>query len=510
MVPPVRNLAATTPAAYSPASSKGVTPTRTLHQNSLSVVIGKYCTPIFMLMSDYVAVVLALTMAWYLRATILPLTFTSLTPFSIDEKYVFDAIPLCYILLLAYEGMYVRRIPFWQETEYLFKICVFATSLVVALAYFMGYAGYVSRMFILMTWILSFLFLTFSRYWIKRALILVGLWQKPVVIVGAGKTAELLARSFNGDPHTGYKIVGLIEDNFHERPLVYRYPYMGAFAQAEQAILRSGVDEVFIAVPGLDREKLLDLVYRIQPCVKNLNIVPDLLGFPLGNLTIDSLFNEKLLLLKTKNNLISLPNKVVKRLFDAVFSMILFPVLLPILLLISLMIRLDSPGPILHIANRMGKNGYYFSCYKFRSMYINSDTMLEKYLNDNPGAKQHWEMYAKLKGYDPRITRVGKWLRKYSLDELPQIMNVIKGEMSLVGPRPYLPRERGGMGLSVGVILGTVPGITGLWQVSGRNEIEFQGRLLLDCWYVRNWSVWLDMVLLCKTVKVILTGKGAY
>ena len=141
---------------------------------------------------------------------------------------------------------------------------------------------------------------------------------------------------------------------------------------------------------------------------------------------------------------------------------------------------------------------------------VDHGALLEEYLQDNPAAADEWEKFAKLKDFDPLLTKMGKWLRKYSLDELPQILNVIKGDMSLVGPRPYLPRERERMGYCLNVIQTTVPGITGLWQVSGRNQISFEDRLHMDMWYVRNWSFWQDVVLLAKTLDVVVNRKGAY
>lgn len=149
-------------------------------------------------------------------------------------------------------------------------------------------------------------------------------------------------------------------------------------------------------------------------------------------------------------------------------------------------------------------------CYKFRSMYMNADRILLDFLGKHPEAEQEWKEFQKLRGDDPRVTKVGKFIRKYSLDELPQIFNVIKGDMSLVGPRPYLPREKRKIGNYLPIICMTTPGITGLWQVSGRNDIKFNGRLQLDSWYVRNWSLWQDIVLLFKTIGVVFGRKGAY
>ncbi len=206
----------------------------------------------------------------------------------------------------------------------------------------------------------------------------------------------------------------------------------------------------------------------------------------------------------------SLVNESLKRAFDIIISILLLPFVLPIIGLIAILIKIDSEGPVFFIQDRLGKNGKKFKCIKFRTMYVNNDEILEEYLKRNPEKREEWNKYKKLKSFDPRVTRVGRFLRKTSLDELPQIFNVIKGDMSLVGPRPYLPKEETDMGYFKNTILLTKPGITGLWQVSGRNELEFKVRLILDERYVLNWSFWLDLLIMLKTIKVVLKREGAY
>jgi len=477
---------------------------------SFSAKIGYYLAPVLLLVGDYIVVVASLLTAWFIRVDMIPHYFTSLMPFYIKDILLYVLIPIPYILFLAYEGLYSKRLPFWQNVEKIFKICTYVSIFAVMIMYFIGTAEQASRLFVALAWAISFIYLCMARYFGKRILTASGLWQKPVVIVGAGKTAEILAKTFTDDPGMGYKIVGVVEDNATERPLVHRYPHIGTFATVEQAVTTSGVQDVIIAAPGLQREDLLDLVYRIQPYVRNLTIVPDLIGVPLSNMSVETLFNEKIVLLKSRNNLSLFRNCMIKKIFDIVAGIGIFIMILPILILLAIRIKFDSPGPIMHIAKRLGKNGQEFSCYKFRTMYVNADSMLEGYFKENPSAKEEWDTFAKLKDYDPRVTKAGTLLRKYSFDELPQIINVLKGEMSLVGPRPYLPREKPRMGYFANTILDTVPGITGLWQVSGRNEITFEGRLELDVWYVRNWSFWQDVVLLFKTVGVVFGKKGAY
>lgn len=216
-----------------------------------------------------------------------------------------------------------------------------------------------------------------------------------------------------------------------------------------------------------------------------------------------------MILLGIKNNLAKKTNRRIKRLFDLLVGLIICILILPILIIVSIAIKLDSKGPVFFNAKRIGKNGKLFKCYKFRSMHQNADELLKQYLNKNPEQRVEWNKFQKLKGNDIRVTKVGQFIRKYSLDELPQIFNVLKGDMSLVGPRPYLPREQELMKSFYNIIITTVPGITGYWQVSGRSDVTFKGRLKMDNWYVRNWSIWIDIVLLIKTIKVVFGGKGA-
>ena len=260
----------------------------------------------------------------------------------------------------------------------------------------------------------------------------------------------------------------------------------------------------------MEKEKLQTLLEGIQPYVRDIIFVPDLIGVPLYNVEAQTLFNEQIMMLSLRNNLARRRNQMFKRFFDIVIGSLLCIPLVPIIFIIAFCIKLDSKGPAFFNAERIGKKGETFTCYKFRSMHLDSQKILEEYLAENPAAKEEWDTYAKLRDYDPRVAKVGKWIRKYSLDELPQILNVIKGDMSLVGPRPYLPREKEDIGEYLSTITLTVPGITGFWQTSGRNDVSFAGRVAMDTWYVRNWSIWLDLMYLFKTAKIVFTGKGAY
>ena len=463
--------------------------------------------PSALLLLDYGMIVMAELLAYEMRRSWLPF---SNSDFYIPNVYLYIIVPTIFLSYLHSSRAQLRSTPFWKMAQSVFWAVFYSLLTIVMLMYFGKVAEVVSRFFVGMTVLLSFPFLLTARYFFKDYINSHKLFQIPVLFVGAGKTAELVLESFDRDSGFGYRVIGFIDDHPISKKLAKEFRILGRFEHIERVILLTKVQEVIITVPGLSAEDQVALVNRIQPLVKHVSFVPDIIGAPVGNIEVESLVDARLMLLKVKNNLASWKNRALKRCFDIVMGLLLMPFILAVGLLLSLWIYLDDPGPVLFTQKRIGRKGEEFVCYKFRSMYQNADAMLENYLAKDPEARKEWETYAKLRGDDPRVTRAGKWIRRYSLDELPQIINVIKGEMSLVGPRPYLPREAEAMGEYLSTIVVTVPGITGLWQISGRNDIAFEGRLRLDAWYVRNWSVWMDIVYLLKTVKVVLCRKGAY
>lgn len=197
----------------------------------------------------------------------------------------------------------------------------------------------------------------------------------------------------------------------------------------------------------------------------------------------------------------------IKRGLDVFLSLLALILLLPLMTVIALIIRWDSPGPAIYAQERFGWRGRTFRCYKFRTMHLHSEWKLTELLARDPAARQEWERYRKLRCRDPRVTRVGHLLRRYGLDELPQLFNVLKGEMSLIGPRPYLIEEQPLIGPELNVILQMRPGITGLWQVLGKSELPFRQRVRLEAWYVRHWSLRLDLAILIRTVRAVLGGR---
>ena len=464
----------------------------------------KYFTTVLFIILDYLAIVAAEQSAVYLRN----LCFGA-TRLHISWLNFWVIFPALYLLFINMRQLYSRRMPFYKEVEQLFNACLYGTVALVFVLYVAQIAARTSRLFVLLFAVLVFIFMAILRYATKKYLVKKQLLQIPVLIIGAGKTAELLAQSIKNDVGMGYRIVGLLEDNKVQPGILEQFPVLGKFAEAETVIQKTGVKRVFIAAPGLKDEKLGMLIYHIQPLVENIGVIPNFVGIPTGGLEIESLFNEKLVVLRLKNNLARPLNRMLKMVFDYTLTLLGTIAISPILLFIAIWIYKDSPGPVIFKHIRIGKDGKPFPCYKFRSMCVDAKEKLEELLANDPAAREEWERDFKLKN-DPRITKSGAFLRKTSLDELPQIFNVLKGEMSLVGPRPIIQEELARYGEYVGDYLMVKPGITGMWQVSGRSDIEYHERVLLDSWYVRNWSVWIDIVMLFKTFAVVAMRKGAY
>jgi Undecaprenyl-phosphate galactose phosphotransferase WbaP len=240
---------------------------------------------------------------------------------------------------------------------------------------------------------------------------------------------------------------------------------------------------------------------------RSVVLIPDLAGIAGSTMTAWNFAGT--LGVEIRHSLLDPAVQRAKRTLDVLITVLAGLLILPLFLLIVGLILVESlRGPVFYKALRMGRNGRLFSCVKFRTMVPDAEDALRKMLEENPEAREEYRKYHKL-CHDPRVTKVGWFLRKTSLDELPQLWNVLRGEMSLVGPRPYLPRESDEIGATQGEILRVYPGITGPWQVTGRSQSSFTERVEIDAYYVRNWSIWLDLLILARTIRIVLTGQGA-
>jgi Undecaprenyl-phosphate galactose phosphotransferase WbaP len=270
---------------------------------------------------------------------------------------------------------------------------------------------------------------------------------------------------------------------------------------------RYGIGMAIVAMPGVERTKLVKIVDRYVYSYRFSMLIPDFFGIASMWMSVRDL-NGVMGLVSTQR-LNSRLNLVQKRFLDLAITIVGGLVILPLLLLIALAVKIDSRGPALYRHKRLGRGGKPFMAVKFRSMVQDADAKLKRYLDANPQARLEWEAGYKLKD-DPRVTRVGRFLRRTSIDEFPQLINVLKGEMSLVGPRPIVEAEIAKYGPAYTRFSRLTPGMTGLWQVSGRSDTGYDERVALDSYYCQSWSIWLDIYILARTAGVIFHGKGAY
>lgn len=423
-------------------------------------------------------------------------------------------LPFIAIFYIMSEGLYLLRYSLSDELKRLLKSLILSYFTISALFLYADNTN-IDKMIIIYLFLFSLVVYPLVHYFTKSLLYRLEIWKKNVIILGAGKTGKLVAEGLVGYWQYGYNVVGFLDDDARKKDAIYtvngqEVPVLGTIADADAIVAETNAEIIILAISNISSDEKAVLTNKFQKRNRTVFVVPNLRGIPLLNTKMLHLFKQELFMLRIDNNLRSLTSQVLKSVFDYTLALLLMPVLLPVLGLIAIAVKFDSKGPVLHVANRIGKRNVDFKCFKFRTMYVNNDEILEKYLADNPEAKEEWEVYKKIKGKDPRVTRVGRILRKTSMDELPQIFNVLDGTMSLVGPRPYLPKEKIDMQRYIDIIPLAKPGITGLWQVSGRNDVSFEQRQVLDSWYVYNWSVWFDITILMKTVKVILFRRGAY
>jgi len=424
--------------------------------------------------SDIFMIILSVYVAFLFREGL-----DILEPHTIAYEDYLTFYPLYIIILslFAYEGIYTYRYDFWHESRLILKVIVLATILVFAyLAMTKMIADY-SRLVIGISFILMAIFIPLSKNIIKKLLFRVGLWHKKAKIYG--------------------------EDPFLTDE-IYKNPYLGYIkpTQKEEA------DTIFINSKDHDVDSLKSIIASEIREKHEVIFIPLMNDYNLTHSHIYELSNTRTNLIVFSNRLKNHSLLMLKHISDWVLSLFIFPFLVPILLYIAYKIKKTEPHKsVLFTQERLGKEGKRFICYKFRTMYDNSDNLLEAYLQAHPEERDYYKKFHKYKN-DPRITEFGAFLRKTSLDELPQIFNVFKNEMSFIGPRPYMLNEATQIEAPE-TILSVKPGITGLWQVSGRNDVDFQSRIHLDIWYIQNWNLWMDLVILIKTIKTVLFRDGA-
>ena len=425
------------------------------------------------------------------------------------ELIVFTLSFICFQYLQLYRSW--RGWKLYLEFFVIFK--AWASVVGFLLFYFFLFKvseGYSRVVFIL--WALTTPFLIFFSHLLVRQLLRYYRTQgkniRHAVIVGAGDLGIKMAQQTEVIPWAGIELVGFFDDKLEANaPKVTKKPLLGRIEDIHDYLLHHDIDYVYIALPMRAERKIFWILRECRNLGAQIFLVPDLYIFGLHHAEIQSVGDMLVLNFN--------PASSWKRGFDIIFSLTVLLLSSPLMLLIMLCIKLDSKGPIFYRHRRITATGREFGCLKFRTMVVDADQKLDDLLEKDPALAREWKKNFKLKK-DPRITRVGRFLRRTSLDEFPQFFNVLKGEMSVVGARPVIGREleeyyKGNSEQSAGRYVSMKPGITGPWQVTSRSDVaNYKERIELDDWYVLNYSPVCDLKIIFKTVRCMLTGKGAY
>lgn len=435
---------------------------------------------------------------------------------------VFGLLQVYCLLRFWAQGAYRQRQPFWDELRDVAAVLLMAALLHVVIL--VSLKGTVSRFLVPVLWLLLLLLIPLLRALMRALLRASGHWQLPVIIIGCGRNALAARQALASEPALGFAVrhcvqlvrqseaviagaadIAPVSPSGHALP---RTPLALPEAEVLAWLQQQGEIQLLIALEPGEYEQHVRLIEQLVIQRPNAWLVPPLTGLPLLGMSPRHFFRHDVLLLGLNSNLNSLPRRLLKRVFDLLAGTLALLLLSPFLLLLAALVRLDG-GPALFAQTRIGRRGRPFRCLKFRTMLPDAEQRMQALLEQDAAARAEWQASRKLRR-DPRITRLGAWLRRTSLDELPQLWNVIRGDMSLVGPRPVVDEELACYGDKADLYCLVRPGLTGLWQVSGRSDTSYGERVALDAWYIRNWSLWYDIAILCKTVVVLCRRQGAY
>jgi len=409
------------------------------------------------------------------------------------------------VLIFSLGGLYSRRPwgSFMGESGGI--LTAVSTSMVCAMAITFFFRNFeFSRLVFITAWITAFVVFWIERGFlrvIRRRMFAGGAGCRRLIVWGGNDVARSLLKLYRHDRWRGKTPVAVVDGEGLTEPGL-EIPTLSA-DEGREWIEGGKVDEVIVARHDFPRESLYKLAQACRTNEVALKLVPDLLDVVAGQLSVEGV--EGIPMVEMGNNLGRYYPQLVKRIFDIVIGGLITILLLPVLGICALMVLMSGPGPVLYNHMRLGKGRKIFPQLKFRTMVKNADEMLEK---DPELMRQFLEGF-KLKD-DPRVTRAGRFLRRYSLDELPQLFNVIRGEMSLVGPRPIVETEVEKYGVFADALFSVTPGMTGLWQVSGRSDVGYEERVKLDLLYIERWTLWEDLRILTLTPGAVFGGRGSY
>lgn len=452
------------------------------------------------ILSDAFSLVLGFVMAWAASAIVSVSVLDREFPLLFDggRMIEFSLIAFGAMFWLGVKGHYARRKPFWMCVQQVVMALGFAA---VADGFFQFVTKQeFSRLWLMSGWVFAFIGVVALRALVRHILRGRGQWQVRTLLVGSGSMAEEARAALRSELGLGYNIVMQVEN----LPLLLSQ----ANHSWEALCDRFNADYIVIALDGVALAKADKEIAKLSRSGIPFSVSPPLRHLPVLGMTPQYFFNHDVMLLTPVNNLEQPLPRFLKRSLDVIGSGMAILALSPVFLALTFLVRRDGGGAYFG-HERIGLNGKAFNCLKFRSMVLNGDEVLKDLISKDEKARREWMATQKLRN-DPRVTKVGDVMRRWSLDELPQLINVFKGDMSLVGPRPIVHEETLRYEDEIALYYRVRPGLTGLWQVSGRSDVTFKRRVQMDSWYVRNWSLWHDVAIICKTFPVVLQKTGAY
>ena len=461
-----------------------------------------------LVVTDAVALAAAFAVAYWVRFDLQLTLAPEVVPQSSVYKDLSAVLVPVWLLVFVLYNLYDphARLGGTQESSKTFNACTTSTMLVIV-GTFMFPQFVVSRMWVVSAWLLSFLFVASSRFAARRVVYRLrsrGYLLPAAVIVGTNGEAEHLGGLLRDQRGSGVRTVGFLTTARDGHRAPGSGPVLGRVGDIQSVVEQYGIEEIIVAITALGREELLQLCEGVERLPVQLRLSSGLFELLTTRVEVRTLGTVPLMSVQKVR--LDRIEAMFKTLLDASLAAVALVVLSPVLAAVGVWVALDSPGPVLYRRRVLGVSGRPFDAFKFRTMHVRGQELLEQH----PAAAEALRLHHKLKN-DPRVTKAGRWLRRYSLDELPQLLNVLLGQMSLVGPRMITPEEAGKFGDQRMNLLTVKPGITGLWQVSGRSDLSYEERVRMDLYYIRNYSVWLDLqILFVHTIPAVVRGRGAY
>ncbi|HPI20101.1 MAG TPA: undecaprenyl-phosphate galactose phosphotransferase WbaP [Candidatus Kapabacteria bacterium] len=466
------------------------------------ILLKKLVAAIIFIISDIFAVALS----FIVTLQITNIAVYNLTN-SFDELSVFFItvfiFPIAFYLRRLYPGLGIDVI---DELRGLTYSCSNVFIGLIFTTFFFEQTSSSIRLIFGLSWALSLILLPICRSITRTLFCKKKWWGLPVIILGAGNTGERIIKTLIKHPRIGLRPVVAIDDDIDKWGYIEKIPVIGGLAIIPELIKKLSLDYAIVAIPNANSNVQEEIILKYSKYFDKTIIIPDLFGT--SSIWITAKNFGAFLGFELQQKLLKKSALIQKRIFDIIISFLLILLSLPFTIIVAILIKIDSKGTVFFKQERMGQNDVRFNLIKFRTMYSDSEYRLQTILNQDEEMRAEYNKYHKLKN-DPRMTRIGKVLRKFSIDEVPQFFNVLKGDMSLLGPRAYIAWEKPKMLGQEDIILSVKQGISGLWQIiENRDESTFTERVSIDVYYIRNWSLFLDFYIVARTIAVVVLGKN--